>query len=220
MTMNRSDFQDSYDEDDDSCSESTSSNKYSLFVDETHTNECVNDETSNSKHGRKNDNQVETREEYCYSSEIMSNTCTYKDVSSRKLNKPSAGDVYSFDEEFLESQDDNKSVHTREKNKRKGMLKSPITVQTFFTDASPNGKNFNEDGIYSKTPAYGNKKSKLQMKSRNEHQLQKSMVDDEQNHPIEISDSDEVRNLQRKRKLQNEKVQFKKMKTFSQDNQC
>ena len=72
------------------------------------------------------------------------------------------------------------------------MVKSPITVQTFFKDASPNGKNSNKDGIYSKTPAYGNRKSKVETKSRNEHKLQKRMVDDEQNDPIEISDIDEV----------------------------
>ena len=145
--MKRSDFQDSYDEDDDddSCSESTSSNKYSLFVDETQTNECINDKTWNSKIPRKNDNEVDTREESSYSSVIMSNTRTYKDVSSRKLKKPSTGDVYSFDNEFLQSEDENKSLRTREKNKKKGMIKSPITVQTFFTDASPNGKNCNQD---------------------------------------------------------------------------
>ena len=214
LTMNRSDFQDSYDDDDDDdeCSESTSSKKYSLFVDETETNECENEETSNRKNGRKNDNQVETREEFSYSSEIMSNTRRYKDVSRRKLKKPSTGDVYSFDNQSVQSEDDKKSVHTTEKNKRKGMLKSPITVQTFFRDASPNGKNCNKDGIYSKTPAYGNRKCKVQTKSRNEHQLQNSMVDDEDNNPIQISDTDEVGNLQRKRKLENEKLEFKKMK--------
>ena len=94
------------------------------------------------------------------------------------------------------------------------MVKSPITVQIFFTDASPNGKNFNEDGIYSKNPAYGKKKCEVHTKSRNEHQLQKRMVDDDHSDPIEISDSDEVRNLQRKRKLENEKVQLKKINKF------
>ena len=212
--MNRSDFQDSYDDDDDgddSCSESMSSKKYSLFVDETQTNECENDQTLNRKNGRKNENEVERTQESCYSSVIMSNTRTYKDVSSRKLKKPCTGDVYSFDNQSVQSEDDKKSINTREKKKRKGMVKSPITVQTFFTDASPNGKNCNKDGIYSNTPAYGNKNCKVQTKSRNEHKLQKSIIDDEENDPIEISDSDEVRHLQRKRKLQNDKVQFSKM---------
>ena len=217
--MKSSDFQDSYeeDDDDDSCSESTSSNKYSLFVDETQTNECGNDKTWNRKIPSKNDNEVDTREESSYSSVIMSNTRTYKDVSSRKLKKPSTGDVYSFDNQFLQSEDENKSLCTREKNKKKGMMKSPITVETFFTDASPNGKNCNQDGIYSKTPAYGKKKCKVPTKSRNAHELQNRIFDEEDNDPIEISDVDEVGNLQRKRKLPNEKVPLKKMKTFPRE---
>ena len=207
--MNRSDFQDSYDDDDDddSCSESSSSKKYSLFVEETETNECVNDEKLNRKHRGKNDNQVETREESSYSSVIMANTRRYKDVSTRNLKKTPTDDVYSFDNQFLQSEDEHKSGRTRETKKRKGMVKSPITVQTFFKDASPNGNNSNEDGIYSKTPAYGNKKSKVETKSRKENKLQKRMVDDEENDPIEISDIDKVQNVQRKRKLQNDKVQ-------------
>ena len=215
--MNRTDYQDSYDDDDDSCSDSSSSHKYSLFVDETQRNEGANDETCNTKKGPKNDNQMETTEECSYSSVIRSNTHRYQDVSSTKLKKSSTGDVYSFDNQCLQSEDEIKSVCTRQTNKRKGIVKSPITVQTFFTDASPNAKNSNEDGIYSKTPAYGNKKSKVQRKSRNQHKLQNTIVDDEQNDPIQISDSDEVRKLQRKRKLENEKVQLKKMKTMSRE---
>ena len=125
--MNRSDFQDSYDDDDDdddddndhSSSESSSSKKYSLFVEETETNECVNDEKSNRKHRGKNDNQVETREESSYSSVIMANTRRYKDVSTRNLKKTPTDDVYSFDNQFLQSEDENKSVRTTETKKRK-----------------------------------------------------------------------------------------------------
>ena len=61
------------------------------------------------------------------------------------------------------------------------------------------------------------KRCKVPTKSRNAHELQNQMVDDEDNDPIGISDSDEVRNLQRKRKLRNEKVPLKRMKTFPRE---
>ena len=216
--MNRSEFEDSYDDSDNSSSESTSSHKYSLFSDDKETNEGVNDQIGNMKMSETKENQVQRTEESCYSSVIRSNTRRYQDATNRKATNTYKDDVYCFDNQSVQSEDGMKLLSTRERKKTKGILKSPITVATFFTDASPNGKNSNEDGIYSKTPAYGRKQYKVQTNSTNRNKSHKRMGDDEQNDPIELSDSDEVRNVKRKRKVENDNIQMKKMKISKRSN--
>ena len=95
------------------------------------------------------------------------------------------------------------------------MVKSPITVQTFFTDASPNGRIVTKMEFIPKLQPMETRSVKFKQNQEMNINYRIKSVDDEDNDPIEISDSDEVRNLQRKRKLQNEKVQLKKMKTIS-----
>ena len=202
--MERTDFQDSYDEE--SSFDSGSSDNTLICIG----NKTIKiNETGELQKDSMGDNSTKkhTPNRSTYSKQIMGNTKKYDTSTLVKSRTQSENDVYHFSDNMIPSEQDMDISSTTPTNKKRKMNKDEmLTVRSFFLNASLNGKDSQD--IRSMTPAYGNRNSNSMLKRKHGKVTTQTIsssstnaivVEDADNSPVEIELSDDAISAKKKK---------------------